>query len=472
MLQIVNSERLVDIRWLAAFRVLYGVSMGVSMLRLIGYGWLEELFVRPDFHFKYWGFEWVTPLPSGLLFAVAWALVGLAASVALGFCFRVTTLLFVAGFTYLQLIDVTTYLNHYYLASLLGLLLAISPAHRKWSLDAAFRSNLRASQIPAAWLYLFRFQVGTVYTFAGIAKAHADWLWHGQPLGIWLAARTDLPWIGQVFTWPAIPTLVSWAGFLFDSTIVWWLLWRKTRVVAFAAVIAFHTMTKLLFPIGMFPFIMVGAALVFLPPDWPTTLLERLSGLMRRILPQWPRLIQSARAAARKSGASNAFPSSEPRFSRTAFALATLYCAIQLVLPLRFMLYGGNVRWHEQGMRFSWRVMVREKNGSITYVVRNPQTNRTWHVSPHRYLTPLQEREISGQPDLILQLAHHIQRDFEARQLGPVEVRVDALVSLNGRRAVRLIDPKADLTKVHDGLAKHAWILPAPADAPPRLHAI
>ena len=40
---------------------------------------------------------------------------------------------------------------------------------------------------------------------------------------------------------------------------------------------------------------------------------------------------------------------------------------------------------------------------------------------------------MSGQPDLILQLAHHIRDDFERRGQGPVEVRVDALVSLNGR---------------------------------------
>jgi hypothetical protein len=145
---------------------------------------------------------------------------------------------------------------------------------------------------------------------------------------------------------------------------------------------------------------------------------------------------------------------------------------VQFLVPLRFALYGGNVRWHEQGMRFSWRVMVREKNGAVTFLVRSKVSGRIWQVSPERYLTRLQEREMSAQPDLILQLAQHIQRDFSTRGLGPVEVRVDAWASLNGRRMARLIDPEVDLTTVSDGLGRALWILPAPSEAPPPIRPI
>jgi hypothetical protein len=123
-------------------------------------------------------------------------------------------------------------------------------------------------------------------------------------------------------------------------------------------------------------------------------------------------------------------------------------------------------------MRFSWRVMVREKNGSVTYLVRSRQTGRVWEISPRRYLNRHQEREMSGQPDLILQLAHHIQEDFANRDLGPVEVRVQALVSLNGRYPAPLIDPTVDLTHVRDGIGKAHWILPAPSGPPPHTRPI
>jgi len=125
------------------------------------------------------------------------------------------------------------------------------------------------------------------------------------------------------------------------------------------------------------------------------------------------------------------------------------------------------VLWHEQGMRFSWRVMVRAKGGSSTFLVKNTKTGRIWHVSPSQYLTPLQESEMVSQPDLILQLGHHIREDAERRGLGPVEVRVDARASLNGRRSAPLIDSSVDLTQLSDGIALQRWILPAPVTPPP-----
>jgi hypothetical protein len=117
-------------------------------------------------------------------------------------------------------------------------------------------------------------------------------------------------------------------------------------------------------------------------------------------------------------------------------------------------------------MRWSWKVMVREKNGAVTYRVRDPASGREWHVSPSAYLLPRQVSEMSGQPDLILQLAHHVARDFAAKGVPGVEVRVDALVSLNGRPPALLIDPAVDLAKVSDSAWGSPWVTPEPETAP------
>src|SRR4051812_12051127 len=79
----------VDSAWLAAFRVLFGLTLLTSTLRFLAYGWIEQLFVAPQFHFKYWGFHWVTVPPSGQLHAVFWALAALCILVSLGLLFRV-----------------------------------------------------------------------------------------------------------------------------------------------------------------------------------------------------------------------------------------------------------------------------------------------------------------------------------------------------------------------------------------------
>lgn len=440
----------VDIAWLAAFRVLFGLTLCVSMLRFLAYGWVDELFIKPRFHFKYWGLAWVEPLSASGMHRLFYALAVLALCVALGLAYRLALASFTLGFAYLQAVDVANYLNHYYLALLLASLLLVAPAHRALSLDAALGIAKRQAQLSRAWLWLFRFQVGVVYTFAGLAKAHADWLFHAEPLSIWLGGRSDLPLIGYLVSRPYAPYLMSWAGFLFDSSIPWLLLYRRTRVIAYGFVLLFHLATRALFPIGMFPVIMVLAALVFFPPDFPRPLLRHLCASREPATP-W-------RAASLESGK-----------LRWALGLGVLYCMLQALLPLRFLAYGGNVRWHEQGMRFSWRVMVREKNGAVTFVVRQKASGRVFHVSPRRYLTRLQEREMASQPDLILQLAHHVHEDFARRGLGDVEVRADSWVSLNGRRMARLVDPNVDLANVRDGIGPAAWILPAPESAPPRL---
>jgi vitamin K-dependent gamma-carboxylase len=425
-----------DAAALVVFRIAFGLLIAVSATRFLAYDWVEPLFVAPRFHFAYWGFEWVPhPGPRGV-YALFAALIPLGLLVAAGLFYRVASAALFVAFAWLQLLDVSNWLNHYYLASVLALLLALMPLHRAFSLDAWRNPARRSDTLPGWCTALLRFQVGVVYVFAGLAKLNADWLLHAQPLSLWLGARSDLSFIGPIFELPATAFIMSWAGFLFDTTIVFWLSLRATRKPAYAAVLLFHAATWVLFPIGMFPFIMTAAALVFFEPNWPRSLL---------------RLRDPAPGVVRV-----------PRFATASLAVAAVWALVQVGLPLRANLYGGEVSWHEQGMRFSWRVMTREKNGAVTFHVRNKDLNREWLVAPSRYLTRLQERELSVQPDLILQLAQHLGRDFEARGLGPVEVRAEAWVSWNARPAALLIDPEVDLLTVSDGLAAKSWIRPAP----------
>lgn len=440
-----------DAAALALLRIAFGLMVTVSAARFLAYGWVDRLYVEPRFHFKYWALGWVPALPAGWIHALFVLLGGLGLAVALGLFYRVAMALLVLTFAWLQLMDVSNYLNHYYLVTLLGALLVVIPAHRTWSLDAWRKPAIASATVPAWCTYLLRFQVATVYVCAGLAKLNPDWLLHAQPLGIWLSSRTSVPLIGPWLDQPWVAFVAAWAGFLFDTTIVLFLSLRRTRAVAYLVVLLFHALTSLLFPIGMFPVIMTTAALVFFSPSWPRTLLARL----RRGRPGPAHMPASA-------------PPPPSWLYRPALAVAAVYCLVQIALPLRAHLYGGNVSWHEQGMRLSWRVMTREKNGSVTFIVIDPHSRppREWHIPPSRYLTRLQEREMAVQPDLILQLGHRIARDFAADGHPGVAVHADARVSLNGRPAATFIDPAADLARLEDGLGAKPWILPAPGGPP------
>jgi hypothetical protein len=268
---------------------------------------------------------------------------------------------------------------------------------------------------------------------------------HAQPLNIWLTARSELPILGGLFEFWWVALAMSWSGFLFDSTIWMFLLWRRTRIFAFLVVVCFHVTTGLLFNIGLFPWIMILAVTIMFTPSWPECMLRR--------------------------GTSPSHHKTEETSALKAWAVVCLsvYLLVQVLMPMRHWVYPGHVLWNEQGMRWSWRVMVREKNGAVTYRVRWQGRARDLEVPVTRYLTDHQAREMSGQPDMILPLGQHIGH-MMAQEVGmPVQVYVDALVSLNGRAPAALIDPTVDLMQIQDGVSQASWITTMPSDNPIRL---
>ena len=195
------------------------------------------------------------------------AVVGVAAAlVTVGWHYRPAIATFFVGFTWIELIDVTTYLNHYVFVSLMAFLLCFLPADASLSIAARQHGG---RTVPVGVLWLLRAQVAVVYVFAGIAKLHGDWLVHALPLRLWLPALDGLgPFDGLLDQrWTA--HALALAGALFDCTIVALLLWRRTRLIAFVAVVAFHVVTWRLFPIGVFPWLMIAAATLFFAPSWP-----------------------------------------------------------------------------------------------------------------------------------------------------------------------------------------------------------
>src|SRR5215208_3517150 len=56
-------------------------------------------------------------------------------------------------------------------------------------------------------------------------------------------------------------------GLLLDLLVVPLLLWRRTRLFAFAAAVVFNLINGVIFDIGIFPWLMLGALLIFFPPE-------------------------------------------------------------------------------------------------------------------------------------------------------------------------------------------------------------
>ena len=436
----------------AAFRIVFGLLALVAVVRFAANGWISQLYLEPTNHLSYFGFSWVQAWPGWGMY-LHFALLGLASlGVALGYRYRLSIAAFFFLFTYVELIDRTTYLNHYYLVSLLSFTMIFLPLNRVASLDPKrTRKTGDYPVIPRGILWLLMAQIGLVYLFGGLAKLNPDWLFHAQPLRIWLYNSSDVPLVGSLFREEWLAHAVSWGGALFDLTIVGWLLWRRTRLWAYGVLALFHLATALLFPaLGMFPWIMMGVMLIFFAPDWPL------------------KLVNQVRKWAGLSPNSTEFPGKRPITGHQdwkagiAIAAAAIFLLAQVVVPLRHFAYTGNVRWTEEGYLFAWRMMLTEKAGQVVYRVSSTSDAQARLVFPDEYLTPAQVERMSHQPDLILATAHLVRDDFAARRYEHVQVRADAYVSYNGRAAARLIDPTVDLATVQPGIGPKYWVMPEP----------
>jgi len=440
----------ISIAPLAVFRFLFGFIMLVSIIRFAANGWIYELYIKPDYFFTFYGFDWVTPLGETGMYLLFLGM-GLAAlSIMLGYFYRFGIVIFFLAFTYVELIDKTNYLNHYYFVSIVSFLLMFVPAHRSFSLDILRKPSLRRNYVPAWTINMFKLQLGLVYFFAGVAKLNPDWLLNAMPLQIWLPANADLPIVGPLLEYTASAYIFSWAGAFYDLTITFFLLWKRTRIPAYLAVIVFHMFTWFLFQIGMFPFIMILCTLIFFSSDFHQKVIRFISSFTNFLPFSQPESKATDKKAFQINGSKKSIISS----------ILIIHFVLQFLVPLRFMLYPGNIFWTEQGFRFSWRVMLMEKAGHATFHIRNPETGNEWQVRNWDYLTPNQEKEISTRPDMILQFAHHLEDEYQKNFGGDVEVTVTSNVTLNGRRSQPLIDPNVDLTVQERGFAHKDWILP------------
>lgn len=431
---IANMHRRVDAASLVWLRVAVGLLVFASSLRFVARGWVDELLLVPSFHFHYWGFGWIDEPAPWLAYGLFVLLAGSGLALAAGLATRVSAGAALLSFAWIELVDLTYYLNHYYfLTCLLATFVLVAPRPEG------------DGRVPSWKVALVRTQVGLVYVYAGIAKLGSDWLVHAQPLDIWLARHADLPVIGRWLDEAWLAYAASWSGAAFDLLVVPALLWARTRAWAFAAVVGFHVATGLLFPIGMFPWFMIAGATIFFAPDWPRRFVGR-----------------------RPAGTLDRPHAVNPRFEAVLGGIAAVLLLVQLALPWRTLAYPGSTLWHEQGYRYGYRVMLVEKAGTVEYLVRDRTSGREWRVDPADELTRLQARMLSTQPELILQYAHHLAARLEHELPGSViEVRVDAFVSLHCRPHRRLIDPDVDLVRERDGLSPKPWILEGPDEPPP-----
>ena len=451
----------VDISFLVFFRIIFGGIMLWEVYRYFTYGWIARYFVEPVINFPYYGFGWVKPWPGSGMYIHFFVLGLAAACVMVGFLYRFAAPVFFLAFTYTFLLDQTRYLNHFYLVCLIAFLMCFLPAERAFSIDVLLRRKIRSDVVPAWTLWLLRAQVGIPYFYGGIAKLNSDWIQGGEPMRTWLRPLTRMSGGSPVFTSDFVVYGFVIGGLLLDLLVVPLLLWRRTRPFAFVAAILFNLINAVIFDIGIFPWLMLGALLIFFPPD----LLRRFA---RAFMSPGDSFDDTQPPVRAKTIVEE---SSCPVFSpaqKLVAGLLAAYLVVHLVLPLRHYLYPGNVSWTEEGHNFAWHMKLRTKVGEGVFTVTHPASGQTWTIKPEDYLKPHQLMKTLTKPDLVLHFAHYLAQEKRREGYDNVEVRAHVRASLNGREPQLLIDPNLDLTKERVSLLPARWIVPLTTPLGPR----
>ncbi len=428
---------------LAVFRIFFGFMMFCSIIRFWSYGWIEKLYIKPNFFFSYYGLEFIKPI--GQLTYLIFIICGLSSIfILIGYKYRVAIVTFFISFTYIELMDKTTYLNHYYFISLLSFLLIFLPANAYYSIDAKIKKR-SFQKIPAWTIDSIKLLLAIVYFYAGLAKLNSDWLVKAMPLKIWLPSKYDIPLIGDIMQQEWVHYAFSYTGTMYDLAIPFLLLYKRTRVLAFIMVIVFHILTRVLFPIGMFPYIMIVSALIFFDTKVHYQILRFISNIcsINKEKFDTAKVLQF-----------------QPNYRKVILLVVMSFLTIQLLLPFRYLLYPGELFWTEEGYRFSWRVMLMEKAGYANFKIVDKETGKRFYVDNDDFLTPFQQKQMATQPDFILEYAHYLKKHFENQGHQNVQVFVESYVALNGRLSSQYIDPNVDLGKQKESFKHKTWIIP------------
>ena len=430
---------------LAVFRMAFGAVLFFSSCRFIIRGWIDDFYIQPKFHFPFFGFEWLTPMPSVIMYLLYIIMDIAALFICVGLFYRIATVLFFIIFCYTELLDKTYYLNHYYLVTICSFLLIWVPANRYFSLDVLRKPTLMATQVPSWTILIFKYQLLIIYCCAGLSKLTNEWLIRAMPLKIWLPAKANIPVIGPLLKYEWTAYLFSWASALFDLTIPFILLNKCSRRFGYVLVIIFHLLTAIFFQIGMFPWLMMSATLIYFSEGFHLNLIRQMRKIIGR---KEPVLVEH-------------YLPVNKNFQHAGLFLLGCYFLIQVMVPFRYLCYPGNLLWTEQGYRFSWRVMLMEKSGSCFFYIRDGEHGRKFQVNNAEFLTPYQERMVETQPDMILQYAHILKQLYLAKGFSDPQVTVESYVSLNGTGSQLYIDSSVNLADEKESwFAGKKWILP------------
>lgn len=428
-----NPYKKIDNSPLIIFRIFFGFLLAAESFGSIFTGWIRNVFIDPELHFQHIGFEWLTPFDgNGMLYY--YALMGVfGLMVMVGYKYRLSMAAFTLMWTGVYLMQKSAYNNHYYLLILVSFIMIFLPAHRYKSMDSKLNPEIKSLSMPAWCSWVMILQMAIVYFYATIHKFYPDWL-DGTFTSIIFEGRRHYPIVGELFSDHRFHLFIAYMGIVFDGLVIPLLLWKRTRNLALLASLVFHLFNSLSLKIGIFPYFALSFAVFFYEP-------ETIRRIFLKKKPQFTEIGNSDESI------------------RIWRYILIPFMIIQVLLPLRHHLIEGDVLWTDEGHRLSWRMMLRSREGSVSFKVVDKKTGKEEIYNLTEKIKGKQLRFVSSHSDGVWQMAQHIKKEYAEKGMD-VAVYADCFVSINNHPYKRYIDNTVDLASVKWDYFKHSpWVI-------------
>ena len=449
------------------YRIIFGCFMLYQVIVYYKMDYTYQFMAGPQVLFPYNGLEFIIPVQIEILKVIHFILLISTIFIIVGYRYRLASLVFFLGFTYFYLVDVTLYNNHFYLISLISLALIFINADVKYSIKS--KKNISQNiRIPAWNQHILIFLVSLPYFFGAIAKLSDNWLKTDLTLLIFENVRDTI--LNVLIPDDLFLILIKYGSIIYDFSIVFLLLNKKTRKIGVILLLIFNLMNgNILFDdIGLFPLLMIFSTILFFDP-------ENINNYIIKLLPsknQNKILNKREIKLLKRKEKNNLLEQKNYNYlNRISWnnkeKITTLFLALfflfHVLFPLRHFLLTNNPEWTGLGSHFSWRMKMQAKeitNFNVYAINRN--TNYRVNIDVRSYLSKNQIKHIADDPRNLIHLAKYfyplIEKNYRFKD---PKVIIELDVKFNGFKSQNYISPSTDLVRLDTNpFSNKNWILP------------
>jgi hypothetical protein len=135
--------------------------------------------------------------------------------------------------------------------------------------------------------------------------------------------------------------------------------------------------------------------------------------------------------------------------SSWVFGFVVVYTSLQILIPLRHLLYKRDLQWTHEGVNFTWRMMADHHETNWGMTIEDPATKKVYSVPPESLLNSKQLTMMGHSPYMLFQYIQFLKQLTKQRAGIPDPViRADIEVSVNGRPFQQMFDPTRNLSEV------------------------